>query len=93
MPKSFGIKVHDITNAFRGFKKEIFKKLNLEADSFNISPEFALKAHKAGFKLGEVPTDYKARVDGASTFKVSKMALSYLWVYFKIFTGLTRSKK
>jgi glycosyltransferase involved in cell wall biosynthesis len=89
----FGIKVHDITNAFRGFRKDIFERLNIEANGFDISPEFALKAHKAGLKLGEVPTNYKARVDGISNFKISKMALSYLWVFLKIFTNLTKTKK
>jgi glycosyltransferase involved in cell wall biosynthesis len=46
-----GIKVHDITNAFRAFKKNVFNSVNLKSTDFAISPEFALKAHLANFKM------------------------------------------
>lgn len=81
----FGIKVHDITNAFRGFKKEIFDKIKLDSTGFSISPEFAIKAHLSGFKLGEVPTIYTDRVEGVSSFKLFKMTKSYLSLYLKLF--------
>jgi len=81
----FGIKVHDITNAFRGFKKSVLKKITLESSGFSISPEFAIKAHLIGVKLGEVPTKYSNRVEGVSSFKLFKMTRSYLVLYFKLF--------
>src|SRR3989344_2775068 len=77
----FGVKVHDITNAFRGFKKEVFDKISLTSSGYSISPEFAIKAHIEGFKLGEVPTGYTIRVQGASNFKLYKMTRSYLALY------------
>lgn len=82
----FGITVHDITNAFRGFKKEVFLKTKPRAGDFAISPEFAIRAHLAGFKLGEVPTVYHNRVEGISSFKLVKMTLSYLTIYIKLFS-------
>ncbi len=80
----FGIKVHDITNAFRGFKKEVFDSLVLEADDFAISPEFAIKAHLRGFKLAEVPTRYVNRVAGKSKFGMLNAFITYtrLFEYF-----------
>jgi glycosyltransferase involved in cell wall biosynthesis len=81
----FGISVHDITNAFRGFRKNVFDSLILESAGFSISPEFAIKAHLAGFKLGEVPTVYTNRVEGVSSFKLYKMTKSYLEIYFQLF--------
>lgn len=81
----FGIPVHDITNAFRGFKKEIFKKISLDSPGFSISPEFAIKAHLAGYKLSEVPTVYTNRVEGISNFKLYKMIKSYLTLYVDLF--------
>ena len=89
----FGIKVHDITNAFRGFKKEVFSSFQLESGGFSISPEFAIKAHLAGFKLGEVPTIYNNRVEGISNFKLYKMTRSYLAVYFSLFYKYKISRK
>lgn len=81
----FRIPVHDITNAFRGFKKNIFSKIKLEETGFSISPEFAIKAHLAGFRLGEVPTTYTNRVAGISNFKLFKMTKSYLLLYFSLY--------
>lgn len=81
----FGIPVHDITNAFRGFRKEIFANLILTSAGFSISPEFAIKAHLAGYKLSEVPTVYTNRVEGISNFKIYNMTKSYLKLYFSLF--------
>lgn len=81
-----GIKVHDITNAFRCFKKEVFTSLKIESGDFAISPEFALKAHKAGYKLGEVPTVYADRKAGKTTFKILKMGSRYVSMFRFIFS-------
>lgn len=73
----FGIKVHDITNPFRAFKKQIFNKITLESNDFAISPEFSIKSHLRGYKLGEVPTGYTNRKAGQSKFRIIKMGISY----------------
>lgn len=80
----FGVPVHDITNAFRGFRKEVFDSLKLQCTSFDISPEFALRAHLAGYKLGEVPTVYTNRDRGVPKFKLWKMVKAYLGVYWQL---------
>lgn len=76
-----GIEVHDITNAFRVFRKEVFNSLELESGGFGISPEFALKVHLAGYKLDEVPTVYSNRKRGTAKFKMLKMAKRYFNVF------------
>ncbi len=86
----FGVPVHDITNAFRGFRRNVFERVFLESSNFAISPEFAVKAHLAGFKLAEVPTVYTNRTEGVSSFKVARMSLMYLWVYIRCLLRLTR---
>lgn len=81
----FGLKIHDITNAFRGFRKEVFTSLPIDSKGFAISPEFAIRAHMAGYRLGEVPTVYTNRVEGVSDFKLIRMMKSYLLLYWKLF--------
>lgn len=83
----FGVPVHDITNAFRGFRKDVFQKITLSSAGFSISPEFAIKAHLAGFRLGEVPTVYTNRTEGMSNFKIYKMTKSYLSLFFHLFVN------
>ncbi len=77
MRAMFGIQVHDITNAFRAFRKEVFDSVHLHADDFSISPEFAIKAHVNGFALDEVPTTYKNRTAGKQKFRMLKMGIAY----------------
>ena len=77
----FGFKVHDITNAFRAFRKEVFNKIRLESDEFGISPEFAIKAHLKGYKLGEVPAAYHKRKAGKTNFRMLKMGISYIGLF------------
>jgi len=73
----FGIPVHDITNAFRAFRKGVFDSIRLEGDDFSISPEFAIKAQLAGFRLGEVPVTYTDRRAGQPKFKLFSMGVKY----------------
>lgn len=80
----FGVPVHDITNAFRGFRKKVFASLKLHSSSFDISPEFAIRAHRAGYQLGEVPTVYTNRDRGVSKFKLWRMTTAYLKVYWRL---------
>jgi len=80
-----GIKVHDITNAFRAFKKNVFNIVNPISADFAISPEFALKSHLAKFKLGEVSTVYTNRKKGVTKFKMFKMSIRYFSVFLSIF--------
>jgi glycosyltransferase involved in cell wall biosynthesis len=88
----FGITVHDITNAFRGFRRELLA-IPLESSGFAISPEFAIKAHMLGYALGEVPTVYHDRVEGVSSFKLWNMSVAYLMVFARLFIDRTLGNK
>ena len=77
----FGLKVCDITNAFRGFKKSMFLEVNPESNDFAISPELAIKAKIQGFKLAEVPTVYSNRKVGRNDFRIFEMAPRYISLF------------
>jgi len=77
MTRLFGIPVHDINNAFRGFRREIFDRLHLVSDDFAISPEFIITAHRAGYRIGEVPTTYTNRRRGQNKFRMLHMIFRY----------------
>jgi glycosyltransferase involved in cell wall biosynthesis len=86
----FGVPIHDITNAFRGFRREILDDLGLESADFAISPEFAIKAHLGGFRLGEVPTHYHDRRAGQTKFNMMKMGVRYVSLFRLRFTYCRR---
>lgn len=58
-----GLKVTDILYMFAAFKKEVFEKVNLESPGFEFCIELPLKAHKTGFKFGEVACSERKRLD------------------------------
>ena len=88
----FGVPVHDITNAFRGFRKDLIQHITLASSGFSISPEFAIKAHLAGYRLGQVPTVYYNRKEGVSSFKLWRMAITYLGVFMILLQDRLRGK-
>ncbi len=49
-----GLKVADILYTFSAFKKEVLDQIKLESPGFELCIELPLRAHKAGFKFGEI---------------------------------------
>lgn len=84
-----GIPTHDIANAFKMYRKEVLEKITIEAKGFEISMELPLKAYYMGYKIAEVPTVWRERTRGASSFKVFKLLPNYikfyLWALFNKF--------
>jgi glycosyltransferase involved in cell wall biosynthesis len=76
-----GIPTCDIPNAFKMYKKKVIDSVDIQACGFEISMEIALKAFYAGFKISEVPTLWKERTKGKSSFKVFKLLPSYVRLY------------
>lgn len=77
-----GIPTHDIANAFKMYRKEVIKAVDIKATGFEISMEIPLKAHYLGFKIAEVPTVWRERTKGKSSFRIIKLLPSYLRLYF-----------
>ncbi len=75
------IPTHDIANAFKMYRKEIIQAVDIQAKGFEISMELPLKAYYLGFKIAEIPTVWKERTKGKSSFKMFKLLPSYLKLY------------
>lgn len=88
----FGIPVHDITNSFRAFRREILDKVNPVSGDFSIAPEMALKAHMMGFKLEEVPTTYATRKKGKPKMKVFKTSMKYFLLMIALFPAYIKTR-
>jgi hypothetical protein len=72
-----GLDIHDVSNAFKAYRREVVEAVATEADSFDISVELTVKAARAGFRLGEVPTRWTNREVGTSNFRFSKEIRNY----------------
>jgi len=86
-----GVPTHDIANAFKMYRKKVIDSIKIESKGFEISMEIPLKAYYLGFKITEVPTVWRERTKGKSSFKLFKLGPSYfklyIWAIFKRLTG------
>ncbi|HPL82909.1 MAG TPA: glycosyltransferase [Candidatus Omnitrophota bacterium] len=76
-----GIPTHDVANAFKMYRKKVIDSMNIEAKGFEISMEMPLKAYYSGFRITEVPTIWREREKGKSSFRMFKLTPSYLKFY------------
>lgn len=80
-----GVKIKDITYAFRAFDIEYIKSLNLESGGFEISPEITLKTWLDGGRICEIKGRQGRRIVGESKFLFSKEGIGYANVLLKAF--------
>lgn len=61
-----GVPIGDLTSGFRAARAEVFRAISLREDGFGIQLEGTVKAHRAGFRLAEVPITLGVRKSGYS---------------------------
>lgn len=76
------IPTNDVANAFKMYRSNLVKSLNLETKWFEISAEITLKAFFRGAKVTEVPTTWRDRTSGESKFYITKVGKSYIKLFF-----------
>lgn len=72
-----GPPIHDVSNAFKAYRKEVLSAVESVAESFDVSVELTVKAARAGFRIGEVPTVWINRQAGASKFRFWREVRNY----------------
>lgn len=89
------IPTHDIANAFKMYRRNVIETIDIKGCGFEISMEIPLKAYYMGFRIIEVPTVWRERTKGKSSFNIFKILPSYLklylWGVYKSFTCKRRS--
>ena len=80
----FGLKIKDLTNAFKAYRREVLDSICIKSEGFEINAEIPLKAHLLGFTMIEVPVHWRGRRKGVSKLKLGKMGPRYLSVLINI---------
>ena len=83
---------HDPTSGFRLFSRRVIENLQVESDQgFTYSIELLVKAHRLGWRIGEVPALWFERKHGTSRFRVLKWLPAYLrWYGYAFATTFLR---
>ena len=84
-----GIKIHDFTANFRAMKKEVWDVIDTQEKTNVFLFEMALLAKHHGFKIKEVPVEFKDRIHGESKIRISREIPKFL---FKSIILTTKSK-
>lgn len=63
----WGGNVTDTINGYRAIKKELFNKLKLDANGFEIEFQMTIRTLKLKAKIAEIPTIESSRIGGQST--------------------------
>ena len=79
-------------NGFRLFSRRVIEQIAVESDQgFCYSIELLVKAHRLGWRIGEVPVRWFERRHGSSRFRVLKWLPAYLrWYLYAFATTLLR---
>lgn len=76
----------DATSGFRLFSRRTIERIAVESEEgFCYSIELLVKAHRLGWRIGEVPALWYERKKGQSRFRVLKWLPAYLRWYFYAF--------
>lgn len=83
----FRFPIHDATNAFKIYRKTIFKKIPIvSTGGFEYSLEITIKAYKQGYRITEIPTRWIDRIEGKSNFRLWRWLPKYIKTYLLIIT-------
>jgi dolichol-phosphate mannosyltransferase len=83
---------HDATSGFRLFSRRVIEQIPVESeDGFCYSIELVVKAHRLGWRIGEVPALWFERKHGTSRFRVLQWLPAYLrWYAYAFATTFLR---
>ncbi len=87
-----GVPTHDASNGFRMFSRRAIREIAIESsEGFTYSLELLVKAHRRGWRVGEVPVIWLERSKGVSRFKVINWLPAYLrWYRYAFETAIGR---
>jgi len=68
----FNLKIRDIDSSFKLYKKEVFKKVILKANTGLIDAEVLIKAAKNGFSIGQIGVRHYPRTKGKTVYGMGK---------------------
>ena len=85
---------HDATSSFKGYDRAFVQEVGIESDAgFELAIELVAKARRHRRPVGEIPTIWLERVQGASNFKMWKWMPRYFHWYFHAFGPRIRGPK
>lgn len=81
----FSASYSDVLVGFRGYRKAVFSKLNMDAQGLSWSIQMPIKFAKKDFKIAEIPADEPKRIGGTRKMRPFKTGWEILKVVLREF--------
>jgi dolichol-phosphate mannosyltransferase len=84
-----GVPASDLTSGYRMARAEVYRAIRLEEPGFGIQLEGTVKAHRAGFRVAEVPITLGVRRKGYSKMAYTRAFwIGYARLFVRLVLGL-----
>lgn len=80
----FGLNVNDVDCSFKLYKRAVFDKIKLRANTGLVDAEVLIKAQKAGFKTTQVGVRHFPRLKGRTIYEIGQRNEVWAWVNPKV---------
>ena len=77
------IPVNDFSSGYRLYKRQVIRE-NYFSVNYDILPEILVSAYVQGYKISEVPFQYKERAYGSSNARILRFGFDFLRTLFKL---------
>lgn len=84
--------VDDATNGFRLFSRNVIDSINITSKhGFSYSIEYLVRSHRKGYRITQIPSNWRERKSGKSRFRVYSWFFYYLrWYFYALITQLKK---
>jgi dolichol-phosphate mannosyltransferase len=78
-----GVDCSDVTNTFKGFRREVIDAVQPQAIGYDLGLEIVLKAARRGFTYKTIPVTWRGREYGVSKMVLAKSLVTHLRMALK----------
>ena len=79
----FLLPIHDLSANFRAVRRNVYRELGTQERGNVMLGEMIVKAHRRGYKVGEVPVDFRDRRYGDSKLKLFREVPKFVFKFAK----------
>ncbi|MBI4675642.1 MAG: glycosyltransferase [Chloroflexi bacterium] len=84
MSRGLSLPISDLSSGYRLNKARIVQDLKLDANKFDILAEIAVRVFAEGWRVVEIPLDYKPRQGGRSKAKLIRFGWAFLSTFVRM---------
>lgn len=79
-----GVPIHDLSHSFRAIRREVVEKVKTKNKGNSFFIEFVFRAHRKGYKIGEISVKFLKRKRGQTKTRLGKESIKALTELLKL---------